>query len=95
MLDVFRGAAAFAARSDYLDFAVTRAEYLEMGSNACRRKFRDWRPVDGDGKGKDPGAGRLGKNKLKGKDEDEDGGPTPKRGVRGKGKMVAGSRRRA
>ncbi|KAI0079499.1 actin-like protein ARP6 [Panus rudis PR-1116 ss-1] len=46
ILDAYRGALAFAQRPEFQQSVVTRAEYQEMGSNACRRKFRDWKPID-------------------------------------------------
>ncbi|KII90669.1 hypothetical protein PLICRDRAFT_174052 [Plicaturopsis crispa FD-325 SS-3] len=42
--EVYRSAANFARQPEYWDSTVTRAEYLEAGSNACRRKFKDWKP---------------------------------------------------
>ena len=61
---------------------VTRAEYLEIGSNACRRKFADWKPMndkDGDGRvGKDAnGPGSKGKGVSRVREDfagDEDDG---------------------
>ncbi|KZT09178.1 actin-related protein Arp6 [Laetiporus sulphureus 93-53] len=46
ILEAYRSAIAFAKSPEFSANVVTRAEYLEMGSNACRRKFIDWRPVE-------------------------------------------------
>ena len=43
ILEAYRSAMAFANQPAYSDRIVTRAEYQEGGSNACRRKFRDWK----------------------------------------------------
>lgn len=44
--EAYRSALAFADQDQFAEFSVTRAEYLESGSNACRRKFKDWRSSD-------------------------------------------------
>ena len=44
--EAYRSALAFASQPQFEDHLVTRAEYLEGGSNACRRKFKDWRSSD-------------------------------------------------
>jgi actin-related protein 6 len=44
--EAYRSAFAFASQDQFGEFSVTRAEYLESGSNACRRKFKDWRSSD-------------------------------------------------
>jgi len=44
--EAYRSAFAFASQDQFAEFSVTRAEYLESGSNACRRKFKDWRSSD-------------------------------------------------
>lgn len=69
---------------------VTREEYIEMGSNACRRKFKDWRPQDGDDVVLTKGKGRMRED-----DEDDERMPNKKttRG-RGRGAASAGPRRR-
>jgi hypothetical protein len=46
IIEVYRSALAFASNPAFFDFAVTRAEYLEGGSHACRRKFPDWKSLD-------------------------------------------------
>ena len=50
----------------FAQYTVTRAEYAESGSNASRRKFRDWKPQEPEKeKPKD-------NSKLKGKQRDDD-----------------------
>ena len=39
MTESYRSALTFAKRSDFASHLLTRAEYLESGSNAARRKF--------------------------------------------------------
>jgi len=41
--EAYRSAFAFAGQAQFAEHSVTRTEYLESGSNACRRKFKDWR----------------------------------------------------
>ncbi|KAF8583586.1 Actin/actin-like protein [Ramaria rubella] len=47
IIETYKSAYALANSDDFRQFAVTREEYNEGGSNACRRKFRnlDWDPV--------------------------------------------------
>ena len=46
ILEAYHSAIAFAARPEFASrCVVTREEYQEMGSSACRRKFRDWKPT--------------------------------------------------
>ena len=47
ILQTWKSAHAFANSDHYHSLAVTREEYNEGGSNACRRKFRnfDWDPI--------------------------------------------------
>lgn len=44
----YHGGVALASAPAFDQLVITRAEYQESGSNACRRKFRDWkwRPED-------------------------------------------------
>ncbi|TDL17756.1 Actin/actin-like protein [Rickenella mellea] len=44
--EAHRAGVEFACSPAFAREAVTRAEYLECGSNACRRKFKDWRSTD-------------------------------------------------
>ncbi|KAF5381187.1 hypothetical protein D9757_007896 [Collybiopsis confluens] len=42
IVEAYRSAQMFASKPDFSSQCVTREEYLESGSNASRRKFRDW-----------------------------------------------------
>ncbi|OCH91599.1 actin-like protein Arp6 [Obba rivulosa] len=89
--EAYQSAVALAKRPDFAQRVVTRAEYLEMGSNACRRKFHDWKPIEKDlSKGRDPGKTKTGRAR---EDEEDDGSPSVKRGTRAKGKGRATGRR--
>ncbi|OBZ68644.1 Actin-like protein ARP6 [Grifola frondosa] len=90
--EAYSSAVSFAHDMDFSKCAVTREEYLEMGSNACRRKFKDWKPIEKEG--------TRGREQLKGKaaarmrDDDDNSPPPAKKGARGKGKARAGAARR-
>jgi len=43
VLEVYHSAVAFVKPMSFRQHVVTREEYLESGSNACRRKFKDWK----------------------------------------------------
>lgn len=47
IIETYKAAHAFANSSLYGNYTVSREEYNEGGSNACRRKFRqfDWNPI--------------------------------------------------
>lgn len=47
IIETYKAAHAFANSSLYSNYTVSREEYNEGGSNACRRKFRqfDWDPI--------------------------------------------------
>lgn len=47
IVETYKAAHAFANSSSYDMYSVSREEYNEGGSNACRRKFRhfDWDPI--------------------------------------------------
>jgi actin-related protein 6 len=47
-MEAYHSAFAFASKPEYFDQVVTRAEYLESGSNASRRKFKDWKAEEKD-----------------------------------------------
>lgn len=72
ILEAYRSAMAFANQPAYSDRIVTRAEYQEGGSNACRRKFRDWKNA---GKEKD-GLKNTGKGKERIRAEAENPAPS-------------------
>ncbi|KAF9046356.1 actin-like protein ARP6 [Panaeolus papilionaceus] len=44
--EVYRSACKFAAKPEFSRLCVTREEYLESGSSATRRKFKDWKPQE-------------------------------------------------
>ncbi|KAJ7466005.1 actin-related protein Arp6 [Mycena latifolia] len=46
VLDAYRAALAFSSAPSFAARAVTRAEYLESGSSAIRRKCPDWQPPE-------------------------------------------------
>ena len=75
--EAYRSAVAFARSASFTQRLVTREEYFEMGSNATLHKFRDWRPPNKEGKGKEVR-----------KDEDEEVPVAAKRG-RGRGRGLA------
>ena len=43
ILEAYHSAFAFATTPEFTDNVVKRTEYLESGSNASRRKFKDWK----------------------------------------------------
>ena len=44
--EAYRAALNFASLPEFTHQLVTRSEYAESGSNASRRKFRDWSSED-------------------------------------------------
>jgi actin-related protein 6 len=66
--EAYLSALSFANTADFLNVAVSRAEYQESGSNACRKKFKDWKD---DEKSKEKGTTSLAKGKGKQKDTEE------------------------
>lgn len=86
VLEAYRSGVAFAKMPDFAQATVTREEYLEMGSNACRRKFRDWKATDRDvSKGKEPARGK-GESRTREDGQDADHATPAKRGGRGRGR---------
>jgi len=64
--EAYQAAYNFASMPTFAQYVVTRAEYAESGSNASRRKFRDWKPQE-------PEKEKPKENsKLKGKQRDDD-----------------------
>ncbi|KAJ4481897.1 actin-like protein ARP6 [Lentinula aciculospora] len=53
--EAYQSAQRFASRPDFYNHCLTRAEYLECGSNGARRKFRDWKIIVDDTRSKDDG----------------------------------------
>lgn len=84
-MSAYHGALAFAQRSDFPDQVVTRAEYLEMGSNACRRKFKDWKLTEKEPKGKEVIRGK-GATRVREDDKDGEEVMPKKRSGRGRGR---------
>ncbi|KAI0372330.1 actin-like protein Arp6 [Pilatotrama ljubarskyi] len=94
IMEAYYSAITFAARPEFSQCLVTREEYQEMGSTACRRKFRDWKPAE-----KDPSRGRehaKGKGQKGKADDEDDGSPPPtKKTARGRGRGRVAARRQA
>ena len=44
--EAYRSAYQFVSETGFTEHVVTRAEYAEYGSNASRKKFRDWKPQE-------------------------------------------------
>ena len=74
ILEAHQSAVSFAMKGSLVNHAVTRTEYLESGSNACRRKFRDWRtaPVQLDIEEPPEGGTYPEKEKDKEKEKEKD-----------------------
>ncbi|KAJ7291670.1 actin-related protein Arp6 [Mycena rebaudengoi] len=92
-LDAYCAAVACASEPSFPELVVTRAEYLESGSNAVRRKFPDWRAPPPPLKEKDsmatkekPGARDTGVGKEKPRESVSAKG---RESVSGKGKESA------
>ncbi|ETW81470.1 hypothetical protein HETIRDRAFT_318154 [Heterobasidion irregulare TC 32-1] len=91
ILEAYRSAMAFANQPAYSDRIVTKAEYQEGGSNACRRKFRDWKNA---GKEKD-GLKNTGKGKERIRAEAENPAPSQtSKAVRTRTRTVSTAKRR-
>ncbi|KAH8091034.1 actin-related protein Arp6 [Cristinia sonorae] len=94
IVSAYTAAYTFASQPAFQQRLVTRAEYLESGSSACRRKFKDWkgstlRGNDGvSGKGK----GRAREDTTdSGSEETEEAEVVPvKKGTKGKGRASVG-----
>jgi actin-related protein 6 len=88
VVEAYHSAFAFANMPEFADHVVKRAEYLESGINASRRKFKDWKVEE---KERD-------REVLKGKAryKEEDRTPAPKKITRNKSRpnMSGASRRR-
>ena len=87
-LSAYLAAYAFASHPSFSSHVVTRTEYQESGGTAaCRRKFRDWKPIDvseSSGKGK----GRAREEEVDWEEEEEV--TTTRRGGRGRPRGGAG-----
>ncbi|EIW59290.1 actin-like protein Arp6 [Trametes versicolor FP-101664 SS1] len=96
-LEAYRAAAAFAARPEFSQCVVTREEYQEMGSSACRRKFRDWKPSEKEpaARGRETAKGRGQKGRVQQEDEEDASPPPTKKPTRGRGRGRGSARRQA
>ena len=60
VLEAYRAGIALAKTAGFHNLSVTREEYLENGSDVCRRKFKDWKggpdAVKGKGRALDDGS---------------------------------------
>ncbi|KAH9949784.1 actin family [Amylocystis lapponica] len=94
IIEAYRSAVIFARMPDFAQRVVTRAEYLEMGSSACRRKFRDWKPAEREAlRGREHAKGK-GAARTKEADDDANSPPPAKKGskAKGKGRMTVSRR---
>ncbi|KAA1474732.1 Actin/actin-like protein [Dentipellis sp. KUC8613] len=96
--EAHHSALALSKLSSFPALTVSRAEYLESGSNACRRKFEGL-GADDDVQETGGAGGRKGKGRAKHVDSDEDeimsDEPTPKpKVVRTRTRTVSGVKRR-
>lgn len=66
--EAYRSAIKFTDQPQFSSRLVTRAEYQESGSNACRRKFRDWQWAR-EGQGKEEMLVSKGKARAKQKED--------------------------
>lgn len=88
IISAYHAATSFASHSTFLQHAVTRTEYQESGSNACRRKFsQDWR--DGGAAAAGQGTGRVREDEMDSEEDDVEV-VAAKKSAKGKGKAVAG-----
>ncbi|KAF9013049.1 actin family [Cyathus striatus] len=88
--EAYRAAYSFATSSGFAHSTqvVTRAEYAESGSNASRRKFRDWKPHETE---KEKPSVREA-SKLKGKQKEDDRSHVTGGGGGGGGSTINSSR---
>ncbi|KAF8886226.1 actin-related protein Arp6 [Gymnopilus junonius] len=73
--EVYESAYQFALQASFAQHVVTRAEYAESGSNASRRKFRDWKPQESE-KEKIREASAKVKGKQQQREDDRSQAPT-------------------
>ncbi|KAG6919219.1 hypothetical protein DXG01_008014 [Tephrocybe rancida] len=74
--EAYRAATTFAGMPGFTNQVVTRAEYAESGSNASRRKFRDWKPRESEKeRPREPA-------KVKGKQREDDRSQAPNRSTK-------------
>ncbi|KAJ8483371.1 hypothetical protein ONZ51_g4748 [Trametes cubensis] len=92
ILEAYYSAVAFAARPEFAQCVVTKEEYQESGSNACRRKFRDWKPVEKEAtRSREQGKGKGIESQMD--VEGDDIPPPTKKTMRGRGRGRGAARR--
>ncbi|RDB14700.1 Actin-like protein ARP6 [Hypsizygus marmoreus] len=72
--EAYRAAVCFASMPGFTNQVVTRAEYIENGSSASRRKFHDWKPHEAE---KERPTKEAAKAKGKQKEDDRSQAPLP------------------
>ncbi|KAI0770071.1 actin-like protein Arp6 [Fomes fomentarius] len=95
-LEAYRSAVAFAGRPEFAQCVVTREEYQEMGSSACKRKFKDWKPAEREPppRGREQTKGRAARGKAaEAQDDDESPPPATKKPARGRGRGRGAAKR--
>lgn len=78
----FHAGRAFARTPAFEAQLVTREEYMESGSSACRRKFKDWKAVAG----RETEIQGKSKGKMRQRDGSVDGGSAIRRRPRNAGR---------
>ncbi|KAI0057804.1 actin-related protein Arp6 [Artomyces pyxidatus] len=92
ILEAYRSAVHLAKQAAFSSLVVTREEYQESGSNACRRKFKDWRSADKEKDGPvDSGKGKASMRRV---DEKEPSPPPSAKPVRTRTRTVSAVKRR-
>jgi len=84
--EAYRSAVQFARTPAFPQCTVTREEYQEMGSNASRRKLKDWKVIDKEvAKSREHVKGKAS-TRARGEDDDSGSPPPTRRGAKPKGK---------
>ena len=83
--EAYHSACQFVSQAGFTEHVVTRAEYAEYGSNASRKKFRDWKPQESE-KEKLKEA-----SKVKGKQREDDRTQVSTRMTKTRNKLGAGT----
>lgn len=65
--EAYHSAYQFVNQAGFTEHVVTRAEYAEYGSNASRKKFRDWKPQESEKE-----KPKEASSKVKGKQREDD-----------------------
>lgn len=92
--EAYRSAVAFARISTFPQCMVTREEYQEMGSNASRRKFRDWKVPDKEATRSREHAKGKASTRTRGEDDDSGSRSPTRRGAKPKGRGRGNATRR-